>query len=73
MNERFPSNSIVRMLAGIRSVGDAALAAEIEAFAAEHPVPQAKQTMRQHLERMRVTVDLRARESDAIAAALTRA
>jgi puromycin-sensitive aminopeptidase len=72
MNERFPSNSIVRMLAGIRSVGDAALAAEIEAFAAEHPVPQAKQTMRQHLERMRVTVDLRAREAEAIAAALTR-
>ena len=42
MNERFPSNSIVRMLSGIRSVNDPALAADIEAFTAEHPVPQAE-------------------------------
>jgi puromycin-sensitive aminopeptidase len=61
MNERFPSNSIVRMLSGIRSVTDPALAADIEAFTAEHPVPQAKQTLLQHLERMRVSVGLRAR------------
>jgi puromycin-sensitive aminopeptidase len=61
MNERFPSNSIVRMLSGIRSVTDAALAADIEAFTAEHPVPQAKQTLQQHLERMRVSVGLRER------------
>ena len=40
MNERFPSNSIVRMLSGIRSVNDPALAADVEAFIAEHPVPQ---------------------------------
>ena len=59
MNERFPSNSIVRMLSGIRSVSDPALAADIEAFTAEHPVPQAKQTLQQHLERMRVSVSLR--------------
>ena len=52
MNERFPSNSIVRMLAGIRSVNDAALAADIEAFVAEHPVPQGHQSLQQHLERM---------------------
>ena len=63
MNERFPSNSIVRMLSGIRTVNDPALAADIEAFTAEHPVPQAKQTLKQHLERMRVAVALRERES----------
>jgi puromycin-sensitive aminopeptidase len=63
MNERFPSNSIVRMLSGIRSVNDPALAADIEAFTAEHPVPQAKQTLLQHLERMRVGVRLRERET----------
>ena len=68
MNERFPSNSIVRMLYGIRSVSDPALAADIEAFTAEHPVPQAKQALQQHLERMRVSVQLRERE----AAGLTR-
>jgi puromycin-sensitive aminopeptidase len=63
MNERFPSNSIVRMLSGIRSVNDPALAADIDAFTAEHPVPQAKQTLQQHLERMRVSVGLRQREA----------
>ena len=63
MNERFPSNSIVRMLSGIRAVNDPALAADIEAFTAEHPVPQAKQTLQQHLERMRVSVSLREREA----------
>ncbi len=65
MNERFPSNSIVRMLSGIRSVNDPALAADIEAFTAEHPVPQAKQTLQQHLERMRVSVSLRRARSRA--------
>jgi len=63
MNQRFPSNSIVRMLSGIRSVSDPALAADVEAFTAEHPVPQAKQTLKQHLERMRVSVELREREA----------
>ncbi|MFL6206336.1 MAG: M1 family metallopeptidase [Acidimicrobiales bacterium] len=63
MNERFPSNSIVRMLSGMRSVNDPALAADIEAFTAEHPVPQAKQTLQQHLERLRVSVALREREA----------
>jgi puromycin-sensitive aminopeptidase len=70
MNDRFPSNSIVRMLHGIRSIGDPALAATVEAFVAEHPVPQAKQTLAQHLERMRVTVALHERESERLAAAL---
>jgi len=71
MNERFPSNSIVRMLSGMRSVSDPALAADIEAFTAEHPVPQAKQTLAQHLERMRVSVRLREREADRLTSALT--
>jgi puromycin-sensitive aminopeptidase len=61
LNERFPSNSIDRMLNGIRSVADAERAADIEAFLAAHPVEQAKQTVAQHLERMRVTVGLAAR------------
>src|SRR5690606_9529647 len=72
MNERFPSNSIVRMLHGIRPVGDPDLAARIEAFLADHPVPQAKQTLQQHLERMRVSVALRAREAARFAEHLRR-
>jgi puromycin-sensitive aminopeptidase len=61
VNERFPSNSIVRMLNGIRSVSDPTVAARIDAFLTAHPVPQAKQTLAQHLERMQVTVALRQR------------
>jgi puromycin-sensitive aminopeptidase len=61
LNERFPSNSIARMLNGIRSVSDPALAADIEAFLEAHPVEQAKQAVAQHLERMRVAVALRER------------
>ena len=71
MNERFPSNSIVRMLHGIRAVSDPALAADVEAFVAEHPVPQAKQTLLQHLERMRVSVAFRDREAERLAAGLS--
>ncbi len=71
MNERFPSNSIVRMLQGIRVVTDHGLASDIEAFMAEHPVPQGKQTLLQHLERMRVSVALRDREAGRLPAVLT--
>jgi puromycin-sensitive aminopeptidase len=38
--DRFPSNSIVRMLNGIRSIHDPVLAGEVHAFLAAHPVPQ---------------------------------
>ena len=70
MNERFPTNSIVRMLHGIRLVSDPALAADIEAFLAEHPVPQGKHIVGQHVERMRVSVALREREAGALPAVL---
>ena len=71
MNERFPSNSIVRMLHGIRTVSDPTLSGAIEAFLADHPVPQAKQTLLQHLERMRVSVALRQREAPRLTQHLT--
>ena len=71
MNQRFPSNSIVRMLQGMRAVSDAALADRIASFIADHPVPQAKRTLLQHLERMRVTVALREREAPRLTASLT--
>ncbi|MDP1818401.1 MAG: M1 family metallopeptidase [Acidimicrobiales bacterium] len=63
VNQRFPSNSIVRMLSGIRSIGEPTLAGEVEAFLAAHPLPQAAKILAQHLERMRVTVALRERVS----------
>ncbi len=70
INERYPSNSIARLLDGIRSVNDPVLAADIDGFLAEHPVPQGAKTVAQHLERMRVSVALAERERTTLAAAL---
>jgi puromycin-sensitive aminopeptidase len=63
VNERFPDNSIPRLIGGIRSVRDRGLAGEIAAFLDEHPVPQGELQVRQHVERMWVTVALAGRES----------
>ena len=66
-NERFPSNSIARLLSGVRSLRDPATARSVESFLAEHPVPQGEQQVRQHVERMWVTVGLAQRAADELA------
>jgi puromycin-sensitive aminopeptidase len=71
INDRFPSNSIVRMLEGVRSLHEPALAEEVFAFFDEHEVPQGARTLAQHLERLRVNVGLREREAPALADALS--
>ena len=58
LNERFPSASVPRMLEGVRTIGDRALAERVTAFLADHPVPQGEQVIRQHVERMWVSVAL---------------
>ena len=70
-NERFPSNSIARMLSGVRTLREPAIAHHVESFLAEHPIPQGDQQIRQHVERMWVTVTLATRESDRFPATLT--
>jgi puromycin-sensitive aminopeptidase len=61
LSERFPSNSLPRMLEGIRGVTDPALAARIQEFLAAHPTPSGARQVDQHLERMGVTVAAAAR------------
>ena len=61
LSERFPHNSIVRMVSGVESLADEAVAAEVVAFFADHPLPQAGKTLDQHLERMQVNVGVRRR------------
>jgi hypothetical protein len=73
VNARFPSNSIARLLEGIRTITDPALAAEVEAFLDDHPVPQSVKPLAQHRERMRANVALRRRVGADLAAALTSA
>lgn len=61
INERLPSNSIVRMVEGITTIADEAVAADVQAFFAEHRVPQGAKQLQQHLERQRATVALKHR------------
>lgn len=72
MNERFPSNSIVRMLEGVRGLSRPAVAGRVLAFFETHSVPQGAATLAQHLERLRVNVALRQRESAGLAGLLRR-
>src|SRR5205085_1169400 len=65
--ERFPDDSIPRLLGGVVTLSTAEQAADVEAFVAAHPVPQAAKTVEQHLERLRVNVALREREAERIA------
>ncbi len=69
---RFPSNSIARLLDGIRSITDAELADRIDAFLETHPVPQGTKPVAQHRERMRAGVALRGRAEAALVEALDR-
>ena len=70
LNERFPSNSITRMLEGITALDNDELVAEVAAFLAEHPVPQAGKQVEQHQERQRINAALRRRETPRLEAAL---
>ena len=71
LEARFPSNSIVRMLGGIRSLSDPVVAQDVYAFFETHEVPQGDKQLAQHLERLEVSVALRAREADALGRELT--
>ena len=70
LNTRFPSNSITRMLEGITSLDSDDLVAEVAAFLAQHPVPQAGKQVEQHQERQRINAALRRREAEALRTAL---
>ena len=62
LTDRFPQNSISRMVGGIRALRTRELATEVEAFFAEHEVPQGALTIAQHIEKMWVNVRLGERE-----------
>lgn len=54
VTSRFPSNSIARMLEGVRTLIDADTEPDVEAFLDAHPIPQGARQIAQHLERRRV-------------------
>ena len=67
VNRRFPSNSIVRMLGGLRALWAPEVADDVFAFFESHEVPQGDKQLAQHLERLEVNVALRARASAPLA------
>ncbi|MFM8312276.1 MAG: M1 family metallopeptidase [Ilumatobacteraceae bacterium] len=70
-NDRFPDNSIVRMIDSVKSLTDVAVVADVQGFFSEHPIPQAAKTLEQVLERQRVNAAMQAREADRLAASLS--
>ena len=68
--ERFPDNTIVRMVGSITYLTTPEIVADVQSFFAEHPIPQAAKTLEQLLERQRVNANLRAREAESLAAVL---
>jgi aminopeptidase N len=69
-NEAFPRNTIVRMVGTVTMLTDEAVAADVQAFFAEHPIEQAAKTLDQILERQRINTALKAREQHRFATAL---
>ena len=61
--DRFPSNTIVRMVNSVTLLSTPELVADTTEFFAAHPVDQAAQTLEQVLERQRVNARFRGREA----------
>jgi puromycin-sensitive aminopeptidase len=61
--DRFPSNTIVRMVDSITDLSTPELVDDTSSFFAQHPIEQATKTLEQLLERQRVNTRLRLREA----------
>ena len=58
------------MVDSVKLLTDERVAADVQAFFAEHPIEQAAKTLDQILERQRVNAALRSREQERFAASL---
>jgi len=70
--EKFPDNTIVRMVNSITMLTTPHVVADVQGFFSEHPIPQSAKTLEQLLERQRVNAELRTREAEPLSEALTR-
>jgi puromycin-sensitive aminopeptidase len=70
-NERFPTNTIVRMIDSVKLLNTPEVVADVQGFFAEHRIEQAVKTQDQILERQRVNAAMRARNEQELAAHLT--
>jgi puromycin-sensitive aminopeptidase len=69
-NDMFPNNTIVRMVDPVKLLTRPEVAADVQSFFAEHPIPQGAKTLDQILERQRVNVAMHAREGARLAETL---
>ncbi len=69
LNARFPSNLMIRVVEPVPRLSRPEEQADVAAFLAEHPLPQAAKRVEQVLERQGVNVALRQREEPALATA----
>jgi puromycin-sensitive aminopeptidase len=69
-NARFPQSTISRMVETVKLLDSPAQVADVQAFFAEHPIPQATNTLAQILERQRVNADVRVRNETSLTKAL---
>jgi len=60
-NQKFPINSIIRMVSPASTLTDPELVDDVQQFFADHDIPQAALTLQQTLEMQRVNAALRAR------------
>src|SRR5262249_60163968 len=65
-NHRFPVNLIIRIIEPVPRLTRREEQADVAAFLAEHPLPQAAKRVEQLLERQAVNVAMREREAPAL-------
>jgi puromycin-sensitive aminopeptidase len=70
VNDRFPRNTIVRMIETVRLLDEPTDVVDVQAFFAEHPIEQAQKTLEQLLERQRINASVRLSNADAVVAAM---
>lgn len=68
--EAMPPMTRRRLVEGLPALSDPAVAADVQAFLAEHPIPTAAKGVEQNLERLRAMVAMRERERPRIGRAL---
>ncbi|HEY3670254.1 MAG TPA: M1 family aminopeptidase, partial [Acidimicrobiia bacterium] len=66
--DAIPGLTRSRIVEGISALSQPGVADEVQAFLADHPLPEAAHSVRQNLERLEANVRLRARETPAVTA-----
>ena len=56
INDKFPENSIPRLLTGIRAITDVECSEKIKTYLKNNKVPQGQKTVDQHLEKLNINV-----------------